>query len=56
MPIIKPTQRHKTQKKLRTYKNKTLDKQNKNNIAGKKQYKCTGVKPLYPEKTQISLF
>jgi hypothetical protein len=47
MPIIKPAQIN--TKTLQIHKNKTLNRQNKNNIAGKKQYKrSTGAKP--PEK------
>jgi hypothetical protein len=43
-----------TTKKKYKHKTKTLNRQNKNNMAGKKQYKrSTGTKPLNHEKTQI---
>ena len=48
--------RAKTQTKHNIHK-KTLNRQNKNNIAGKKLYKrITEAEPLYPETTQITLF
>jgi hypothetical protein len=40
MPIIKPAQTQKyNTKRVQIHKNKTANRQNKNNVAGKKQYK-----------------
>jgi len=38
VPVIKPAQRNATQNSTNT-QSKTLNRQNKNNMAGKKQYK-----------------
>jgi len=53
VPIIKPAQNHKyNTKTVKTHKNKTLNRQNKNNMTGQKQYqRSTRAKTLNPEKT-----
>jgi hypothetical protein len=52
VPIIEPGQKHKyNTKRVQIHRNKTPNRQNKNNMTGKKQYKRrTGAKPLNPEK------